>query len=617
MDKFDFEICEEIQKAISDMGYESPTPIQEMTIPPLLSGKDVIGQAQTGTGKTAAFGIPMIERTDATDLTVQGLVLCPTRELAVQTAGEIAKLGKYRAGLRTLAIYGGQPYERQLGPLKAGVQVVVGTPGRVMDHLNRGTLDLSKVRFAVLDEADEMLDMGFREDIETILGQTNPDRQTALFSATMPFAILSLAKQYLKEPEFLRVENKALTVEAVRQTYIPIRSFHKPELLARLLVRDNITRALVFLNTKMGVEEVVTRLQSKGFAAAGLHGDMRQIERDSIMARFKSGLVGILVATDVAARGLDIENVEAVFNYDIPLDVEYYVHRIGRTGRAGKEGRAYTFVVGRETARMWEYRKITKAAILCEQPPSGEDIRAAEEARMLESVKTRAESELSEGALNAAKTLLEGAEPEKAVAALIEMLESASGEKIDPKLDIRIPEPPKPAIKPLPLRAAGNRSAGSVRFPARAPYARADAHLPREEESARERRFGSRPESDARRSGEAPKSRKNDRYSDNRASRRNDRVVRENEVPKTENRFERRRRQFGDLPEADGAAGKIAAENEAAGKPYRPWGESPRRNQGRGRDGAIHAKDSLPRRREDANHGKKDRPAPNNDHPEA
>ena len=621
MEKFDFAICEEIQKAIRDMGYESPTPIQEMTIPPLLSGRDVIGQAQTGTGKTAAFGIPMIERTDAADLSVQGLVLCPTRELAVQTAGEIAKLGKYRAGLRTLAIYGGQPYERQLGPLKAGVQVVVGTPGRVMDHLNRGTLDLSKVKFAVLDEADEMLDMGFREDIETILGQTNADRQTALFSATMPFAILSLAKQYLKEPEFLRVENKALTVEAVRQTYIPIRSFHKPELLARLLVRDNITRALVFLNTKLGVEEVVTRLQAKGFAAAGLHGDMRQIERDSIMARFKSGLVGILVATDVAARGLDIENVEAVFNYDIPLDVEYYVHRIGRTGRAGKEGRAYTFVVGRETARMWDYRKITKAAILCEQPPSGEDIRAAEEARMLENVKARAEGELNESALNAAKTLLMGAEPEKAVAALIEMLENASGEKIDPKLDIKIPEPPKPAVKPLPQRQMGNRGTNQARFPARAPYARADAHFPREEENAggkpvRDRRF------DARLDGDAPKPSKNDRFSKNRAdgnraSRRNDRVVRENEVPKTENRFERRRRQFGDLPETDGAAEKIGAENGAAGKPYRPWEESPRRNHKGGRDGAIHAKDSLPRRREDANHGKKSRPAPSADHPEA
>lgn len=336
MEHFDFTIREEISRAIADMGYENPTPIQEMTIPPLLDGKDVIGQAQTGTGKTAAFGIPMIERVDALDRSVQGLVLCPTRELAMQTAGEIAKISKFIPGISVLAVYGGQPIERQLLPLKRGVQVVVGTPGRVLDHLNRGTLSLDGVKFAVLDEADEMLDMGFREDMEAILSKTNPDRQTALFSATMPFPILSLAQKYLKEPEFLRVENKQLTVEAVKQTYIPVRSFHKVELLSRLLVRDGITRALVFMNTKLGVEEVVTKLQSRGFAAAGLHGDMRQIERDAIMARFKQGTVGILIATDVAARGLDIDNVEAVFNYDIPLDVEYYVHRVGRTGQIGR-----------------------------------------------------------------------------------------------------------------------------------------------------------------------------------------------------------------------------------------------------------------------------------------
>ena len=431
------------------MGYDAPTPIQALAIAPLLEGKDVIGQAQTGTGKTAAFGIPIIEKIDAADRTTQALVVCPTRELAVQTAGELIKLAKYRPGLNVLAVYGGQPIERQLRPLKMGVQIVVGTPGRVMDHLNRGTLSLDGVKIAVLDEADEMLDMGFREDIESILSKTPETRQTALFSATMPLPILNLSQKYLKEPEILRVENKQMTVEAIRQTYIPIRSFHKVELLSRLLVRDGVTRALVFMNTKLGVEEVVTKLQARGFAAAGLHGDMRQIERDAIMERFKNGMVGILVATDVAARGLDIDNVEAVFNYDLPLDVEYYVHRIGRTGRAGREGRAYTFVVGRETSRMWDYRRVTKAAILCEQPPSGEDIKKAEDARLIEKATALATGEPDADALETARRLLENVAPENAVAALLTLLEASEGEKFEPQLDIRVPEPPKPAPRPV------------------------------------------------------------------------------------------------------------------------------------------------------------------------
>ena len=468
LENFDFKVSEDILNAVSDMGFASPTPIQALAIPPMLEGKDVIGQAQTGTGKTAAFGIPMVEKVDASDRSVQAIVICPTRELAVQTAGEIQKIAKYRPYLRALAVYGGQPIERQLRALSMGVQIVVGTPGRIMDHMNRGTIDLSNVKLAVLDEADEMLDMGFRDDIEAILSKANENRQTALFSATMPLPIMALSKKYLKEPEFLRVESKNLTVEKVRQSYIPVRSFHKPELLSRILVRDGISRALVFMNTKLGVEEVVTSLQSRGFSAAGLHGDMRQIERDAIMARFKNGMVSILVATDVAARGLDIDNVEAVFNYDIPLDVEYYVHRVGRTGRAGREGRAYTFVVGRETARMWEYRKITKATILCEQPPSGEDIKKAEEERLIERAQEKGAGEIAETTLETAKKLIETMEPDKAVAALITMLEEAMGEKINPALDIRIPEPPKPQPKPIPQRPAFNRdNRQGGRYPAR------------------------------------------------------------------------------------------------------------------------------------------------------
>lgn len=615
MENFDFILREETAKAIADMGYETPTPIQEMTIPPLLDGKDVIGQAQTGTGKTAAFGIPMIERVDASDRSVQGLVLCPTRELAMQTAGEIQKLAKYQPGISVLAVYGGQPIERQLLPLKRGVQVVVGTPGRVLDHLNRGTLTLNSVRFAVLDEADEMLDMGFREDMETILSQTNPERQTALFSATMPFPIMSLAQKYLREPEFLRVENRQLTVEAVKQTYIPIRSFHKAELLSRLLVRDGITRALVFMNTKLGVEEVVTKLQSRGFAAAGLHGDMRQIERDAIMERFKNGSVGILVATDVAARGLDIENVEAVFNYDIPLDVEYYVHRIGRTGRAGKEGRAYTFVVGRETARMWEYRKVTKAAILSELPPSGDDIKAAEEERTLAKARETADGEMDARLTESARKLLETTPAETAVAALLRMLEDAVGEKIDPALDIRIPEPPKPAPRPIIARApvaprpgysrgrndrAPNMARGKNDAPLRPARAEArdarrndnrfDRHSPASS-NAEAARFDRHSSADA----ETPRFDRHSSASSNAKAARFDRhSPADAEAPRRENRFERRRREFGELPAAkeDASLAENANKKSEDFKPYRPWDDSPR---ARKRDGAIDAKDKLPR----------------------
>ena len=338
MEKIKTLLSEEVARAIDEMGYVEATPIQAASIPPMLEGKDIIGQAQTGTGKTAAFGIPLIEKLDPAERTVQALVLCPTRELAMQTAGELTKLAKYKSGVSVLPVYGGAPIERQIRMLQLGVQVVVGTPGRVMDHMNRGTLSFEHLRLAVLDEADEMLDMGFREDIETILSATPESRQTALFSATMPRPIYALAQKYLKNPVNVSITPKELTVDKIEQYYISVRSFHKTELLSRLLLLGDIKLALVFVNTKTGVESVVTELQHRGFSAAGLHGDMRQIERDAIMARFRAGLINVLVATDVAARGIDVDDIEAVFNYDIPGDAEYYVHRIGRTGRAGKTG---------------------------------------------------------------------------------------------------------------------------------------------------------------------------------------------------------------------------------------------------------------------------------------
>ena len=450
-----FGLSPEVAQAIEEMGYETPTPIQREAIPPMLAGRDVIGQAQTGTGKTAAFGIPLVEKIDPALRRVQALVLCPTRELAMQTAGELMKLGRRRAGLIVVPVYGGQPIERQLRALQNGAQVVVGTPGRVMDHMKRGTLNFDALKLAVLDEADEMLDMGFRDDIETILSATSEARQTALFSATMPRPILALASRYLNDPVQVRIEKRELTVEKIEQCYISVRSFHKNELLSRLLTLEDIKLALVFCNTKQGVESVVTELQHRGFSAAGLHGDMRQIERDAIMARYRNGLINVLVATDVAARGLDIDNIEAVFNYDIPLDVEYYVHRIGRTGRAGKEGRAYTFVVGREVSRMWDYRRITGAKILCRKAPGAEEVERALCGRVMKEITDRAGGEHSEETRTLARQLLESAEAEQAVAAMLDLLIRQAGARTDVTIDLNPPEPvrpPRPAAPSAPVR---------------------------------------------------------------------------------------------------------------------------------------------------------------------
>ena len=450
-----FGLSPEVGQAIEEMGYETPTPIQQEAIPPMLEGRDIIGQAQTGTGKTAAFGIPLVEKIDPSLRRVQALVLCPTRELAMQTAGELMKLGRHRMGLMVVPVYGGQPIERQLRALQNGAQVVVGTPGRVMDHMKRGTLSFDALKLAVLDEADEMLDMGFRDDIETILSATSEARQTALFSATMPRPILALASRYLNNPVQVKIEKRELTVEKIEQCYISVRSFHKNELLSRLLTLEDIKLALVFCNTKQGVESVVTELQHRGFSAAGLNGDMRQIERDAIMARYRNGLINVLVATDVAARGLDIDNIEAVFNYDIPLDVEYYVHRIGRTGRAGKEGRAYTFVVGREVSRMWDYRRITGAKILCRKAPGAEEVEKALCGRVMKEITDHAGEDHSEETRALARQLLESAEAEQAVAAMLDLLIKQAGARTDVTIDLNPPEPvrpPRPAAPSAPVR---------------------------------------------------------------------------------------------------------------------------------------------------------------------
>ena len=341
-----------MMRGIGDMGYEEPTPIQLSAIPAILAGRDVTGQAQTGTGKTAAFAIPAIERLDKKSRHTQILILSPTRELAIQTAEEVARLARHFSGVSVLPVYGGQPIERQLRPLSYGVMIVVGTPGRILDHIRRGTLKLASVSFVVLDEADQMLDMGFLPDIETILAQTPENRQTVLFSATMPGPIRAISKRFQKDPEFIEISRKDLTVPQVEQLYLEVHSRDKLDVLCRILDQFNPKLALVFCNTKRRVDQVTKRLRARGIRAEGLHGDLKQSRRDRVMAGFRNGTVDLLVASDVAARGIDVQNVDLVINFDVPQDVEYYVHRIGRTARAGRTGRAITFTGPDEIYRL-------------------------------------------------------------------------------------------------------------------------------------------------------------------------------------------------------------------------------------------------------------------------
>ncbi|MFN3800131.1 DEAD/DEAH box helicase [Belliella pelovolcani] len=385
----DLGISEEILKAVEDMGYTQPSTIQSQSIPLLLEGKDVIGQAQTGTGKTASFGIPIIDLVDPNIKRPQALILCPTRELAVQVEGEIVKLSKYKRGISSTCIYGGESIDRQIKSLKRGVQIVVGTPGRIMDHMDRRTLNLSEVRMIVLDEADEMLDMGFRDDIETILSSMPEERQTVFFSATMPKPILDLTRKYQDNPEIVKVLRKELTVENISQAYYEVRPSLRIELMARLMDINQFKLSVVFCNTKRATDEVTEALISKGIMAEALHGDLSQAQRTKVMNKFRKGTCSVLVATDVAARGIDVDDVEAVFNYDLPLDEENYVHRIGRTGRAGKSGMALSFVTGRkDTYRLRDLEKFIKTTISKMDPPSVSDLVDLKKASLVKAVNT-------------------------------------------------------------------------------------------------------------------------------------------------------------------------------------------------------------------------------------
>ena len=357
-------------KAISDMGFEKSTPIQSQAIPEMLAGHDIIGQASTGTGKTLAFALPAIEMLNPKSRAPQVIILCPTRELAMQVAVEINKFLKYKHKVSALAIYGGQAISRQIQALRRGVQIIVGTPGRVLDHIGRNTLRLDQVKTVVLDEADEMLNMGFRNDIERILSETKEDRQTVLFSATMSPDIMRLTKHYQKNPKFIKVAQEKVNVSKnVEQIYFQTDSTTKKYLLMHLLNEHKPNLAIIFCNTKRRVDEVAKNLYRKGFLAEGIHGDIRQAKRDVIMSRFRNNKINILVATDVAARGIDVSDIEIVFNYEIPRETESYVHRIGRTGRAGKKGKALSLVSRMDFGRLRSIERYTKTSIMKHETP--------------------------------------------------------------------------------------------------------------------------------------------------------------------------------------------------------------------------------------------------------
>jgi ATP-dependent RNA helicase DeaD len=412
-------LSEPVLRAVGELGYETATPIQSQTIPLLLAGHDVIGQAQTGTGKTAAFALPLIERLDPSERRVQALILTPTRELAIQVAEAIHTYSRYRP-LRVLPVYGGQPIERQLSRLQMGAQVVVGTPGRIMDHLRRGSLQLDSVRVVILDEADEMLDMGFVEDVEWILSQTPADRrQTGLFSATLPPQVLELANRYMREPRHVTVARDTVTVPNIEQRYYLVNEQHKLEVLARVLEVEEASATLIFSRTKLGAGELTEALQARGFAVDALHGDMSQMDRESVLRKFRARQITTVVATDVAARGLDIEGISHVINYDIPYDLESYVHRIGRTGRAGREGVAITLVTPRERRLLRDIERFIGKPIQAAKPPRLVDVAR----RRAERLKLRLRELIESQMLDAYRPLIdelvaEGVDPTELAAAM-------------------------------------------------------------------------------------------------------------------------------------------------------------------------------------------------------
>ncbi len=418
----------ELLKAIDKLGFEQAAPIQAASIPLLMQGKDIVGQSQTGSGKTAAFAVPAIEKVDVTSRATQILILCPTRELAVQVAEEVHKLALFKRGLQALPVYGGQSYDRQLMGLRQGAHIVIGTPGRVMDHMRRGTLKLDNLKMVVLDEVDVMLNMGFRDDIETILQGTPAARQTVFFSATIPRPIQQLIEKYSRNAEQVRIEQKAMTVPTVEQFYYEVDRRNKIELLTRLIDIHDIKLGIIFCNTKRMVDDLVDALETQGYMADRLHGDMTQNMRDRVMNKFRKSGLEFLVATDVAARGIDVDDVQVVFNYDLPYDPEDYVHRIGRTGRAGRSGRAISFVAGRELFQIRNIERFTNVRIQRANMPTQDAVEEARENQFL--IKVRAllaagEYKRSDRAIE--RLLEEGHSSTDIASALIHLLQQGEG----------------------------------------------------------------------------------------------------------------------------------------------------------------------------------------------
>lgn len=434
----------EIRRAIEEMGYECPMPVQEEVIPYLLGeNNDVVALAQTGTGKTAAFGLPLIQKINVKNRIPQSLILCPTRELCLQIAGDLNDYSKYITGLRVLPVYGGSSIDSQIRALKQGVHIIVATPGRLLDLMERKTVSLTTIQNVVMDEADEMLNMGFREDIESVLAQIPEERQTVLFSATMPPAILAITKQYQNDPVLVQIQSAHRTVDAIAQFSVSVPMGRKTDALQLLLLSKQPKSAMIFCNTKKMVDELTEALCLRGFSAAGLHGDMKQLQRTQVMNGFKSGRNTILIATDVAARGIDVKGVDAVFNYDLPQDHEYYIHRIGRTGRAGKTGTAYNILSGRkQEMEMRDISRYTKADITEIPVPTSKELRASATEETRTQLLELAAQPSSEEALALAQELLaQASSPEQLLAALVQKQLDAATKNL-PTFDV-----PKPIRK--------------------------------------------------------------------------------------------------------------------------------------------------------------------------
>jgi ATP-dependent RNA helicase DeaD len=446
-------LSSQVMQAVNEMGFEEMTPIQQQAIPVALQGKDLIGQAQTGTGKTAAFGIPMVERFDLEQEHIQGIVVTPTRELAIQVAEELYKIGQFK-GIRALPIYGGQNIDRQIKALKKRPHIIVGTPGRLLDHIRRRTIRLQQIKVIVLDEADEMLNMGFIEDIEKIFQETPDKRQTMFFSATIPKSLQKIAQRFMKEPEIVGIKAKELTVPSIEQYYMEFSDDKKFNVLCRLLDIQLPELAIVFVRTKRRVDEIAEALKKRGYSAERIHGDLSQGMRDTVMRQFREGIIDTLVATDVAARGLDISGVTHVYNFDIPQDPESYVHRIGRTGRLGQSGQAITFVTPREMHHLRVIESLTRRKITRRPVPTSAEAIAGQQHQIMEKLIQVAESTEIEQYRGFAKEMLEETDSVALLSAALKMLT-----KEPESIPVKLTEDRACKMKKMPRNKGYNRSA--------------------------------------------------------------------------------------------------------------------------------------------------------------